>query len=164
LTLGLGSVYSRQFNNSAQRTTKDKIMTTTKNTTVTDSNALLALGRLGHVNLASNASAKSLRADVQPGKHQGEVSFKLVYDITVGEDHQAQVAASVPWKAIAGALFAKLNAATRDKLVRELLADDFTIKDGAANAEAEAAIAELIGSTEKTVSGKITGSAVLLQE
>jgi hypothetical protein len=105
-----------------------------------------------------------LREDVQPGNHQGEVSLKLVYDIKVGEDHQAQVAASVPWKAIAGALFGKLNAATRNAIVRDLLADDFTIKDGASNAEAEAAIAALIGKTEKTVSGKVTGNAVLIRE
>lgn len=133
------------------------------NTTITNNEALLALARLGHLNLASNASTKTLRSQVKTGKHQGEVNFKLVYDITVGEDHEAEVAQTVPWKQIAGALFAKLNAATRDKLVRELLADDFTVKTDAVNEEAEDAIKALIGSTRKTVSGKITGSAVLLE-
>jgi hypothetical protein len=140
-------------------------MTTTKNaTTVTDPTALLALGRLSHLSLASNASAKSLRSEVQPGKHQGEASFRLVYDLTVGEDHEAEVSASVPWKAIAGILFGKLNEATREAVVREALADDFTIRDGASNEAGEAAIAKLIGSTRKIVSGKITGSAVLIRE
>lgn len=137
-------------------------------TTITkNSEALLALARLSHLNLASNASVKSLRSEVPTGKHQGEVSFKLVYDITVGEDHEAEVAATVPWKAIAGALFGKLNAATRDKLVRDLLesADGggFQVRDEAVNEEAEEAIKLLLGKTKKTVSGKITGSAVLLE-
>ena len=132
-------------------------------TTTTNNEALLALARLGHLNLASNAASKELRGTVAPGKHSGEASFTLHYDLTVGEDHEADVSQSVPWKAIAGALFSKLNASTRDKIVRELLADDFTVKPGANDAEAEAAIAELIGTTRKTVSGKITGSAVLLE-
>jgi hypothetical protein len=136
-------------------------MSTTSNI---QADALLALARLGHLNLASNASAKSLRGEVSPGKHQGEVSLKLVYDLTVGEDHEADVSAGVPWKQIAGALFGKLNAATRNALVRDLLADDFSIKEGSANPEAEAAISELIGKTRKTVSGKVTGNAVLIRE
>jgi hypothetical protein len=132
-------------------------------TTTTNNTALLALARLGHLNLASNAATKELRGEVAPGKYQGEATFTLHYDLTVGEDHEAEVAQTVPWKQIAGALFAKLNAATRDKLVRELLADDFTVKTDAVNEEAEDAIKALIGSTSKTVSGKITGSAVLLE-
>jgi hypothetical protein len=133
-------------------------------TTTTKNNiALLALARLGHLNLASNAASKELRGEVAPDKYQGEATFTLHYDLTVGEDHEAEVAQTVPWKQIAGALFAKLNAATRDKLVRELLADDFTVKTDAVNEEAEDAIKALIGSTRKTVSGKITGSAVLLE-
>jgi len=125
--------------------------------------AALALSRLGHLNLASNANARDLRSNIGPGQYQGDVTVRLVYDIKVGESHEAEVAASVPWKAIAGALFAKLNAATRDKLVRELLADDFTVKPDAQNAEAEAAISALVGKTRKTVSGKVTGNAVLLE-
>jgi len=121
----------------------------------------LALGRLDHLNLASNAAARELRGQVPAGKYKGSATLQLDYSITVGEDHEAEVAASVPWKAIAGALFGKLNAATRDKIVRELLAEDFTVKPDAVNAEAEDAIKALMGSTRKTVAGKITGSAIL---
>jgi len=123
----------------------------------------LALGRLDHLNLASNAAARELRAQVPPGTYKGTATLKLDYSIKVGEDHEADVSASVPWKAIAGALFGKMNAATRDKLVRELLNDDFTVRPGANDAEAEAAIAALIGKTRKTVAGKITGSAILTE-
>lgn len=129
--------------------------------------ALLALARLGHLNLASNANSRELRGKVEPGKYEGEATFTLHYDLTVGEDHEAEVAQTVPWKAIAGALFGKLNAATRDKLIRELLESDenggFQINDDSINAEAEDAIKQLMGSTKKTVAGKITGSAVLLE-
>jgi len=136
------------------------------NTTKTNE-ALLALARLGHLNLASNASSRELRSEVAPGKYKGSQSFTLHYDLTVGEDHEAEVAQTVPWKAIAGALFGKLNAATRDKLIRELLESDanggFKVSDDAINAEAEDAIKQLMGSTRKTVSGKITGNATLLE-
>jgi len=145
-------------------TTKNTTMSTTKNT---NSEALLALARLGHLNLASNAASRELRGEVEPGKYKGEASFTLHYDLTVGEDHEAEVAQTVPWKAIAGALFGKLNAATRDKLVRELLEADadggFAVRDEAINAEAEDALKQLMGKTRKTVAGKITGSAVLLE-
>jgi len=137
-------------------------------TTIKNSQALLALARLSHRNLASNAAVKALRGDVPPGKYEGEATFKLVYDITVGEDHEAEVAQTVPWKAIAGALFGKLNAATRDKLVRELLesAEDggFQVREGAINEEAEEALKALMGTTRKTVSGKITGNAIILED
>jgi hypothetical protein len=147
--------------------TKDTTMSKTK-TTTTNPQALLALARLSHLNLASNAAVKELRGEVPPGKYKGETTFKLVYDLTVGEDHEAEVAQTVPWKAIAGALFGKLNAATRDKLVRELLesAEDggFQVRDDAINEEAEEALKALMGTTRKTVSGKITGSAVVIEE
>lgn len=127
--------------------------------------ALLSMGRLGHVNLASNAATRRLRDDVPSGDHKGEVTFKLAYDIRVGEDHEAEVAASVPWKALAGILFSKLNPATRDAVVREALTSaeggGFELAEGVQNAEAEAAIAALMGTTRKTVSGKVTGSAIL---
>jgi len=136
-------------------------------TTAKNPQALLALARLGHLNLASNAAVKALRGEVPPGQYEGEATFKLVYNLTVGEDHEAEVAQTVPWKAIAGALFGKLNAATRDKIVRELLesAEDggFQVREDAVNEEAEKALAALMGTTRKTVSGKITGSAVLLE-
>lgn len=136
-------------------------------TTITNNEALLALSRLGHLNLGSNASSREMRGEVEPGKYKGEASFTLHYDMTIGEDHEAEVAQTVPWKAIAGALFGKLNAATRDKLIRELLESDanggFKVNDEAVNAEAEDAIKQLMGSTRKTVSGKITGSAVILE-
>lgn len=128
--------------------------------------ALLAMGRLGHLNLASNKTTEALRADVQPGDYKGEVTVRLVYDIRKGEDHEADVAQSVPWKAIAGILFGKLNATTRDAVVRDLLESaeggGFQLKDGVTNDEAEEALATLMGTTRKTVSGKVTGSAVLL--
>lgn len=138
------------------------------NTKTQNAEALLALARLSHLNLASNAAVKALRGELSPGKYQGEASFTLHYDLTVGADHEAEVAQTVPWKAIAGALFGKLNAATRDKMIRELLETDadggFTVNPGAINADAEDAIKRLMGSTRKTVSGKITGSAVLLED
>jgi len=136
------------------------------NTTKTNE-ALLALARLGHLNLASNASSRELRGEVAPGKYKGSQSFTLHYDMTIGEDHEAEVAQTVPWKALAGLLFGKLNAATRDKILRDALeASDgggFEVKEGAVNAEAEDAIKQLMGMTKKTVSGKITGSATLLE-
>ncbi len=138
------------------------------NTTIKNSEALLALARLGHLNLASNDTTKALRSEVPTGKHQGEVDFRLVYDITVGADHEAEVAQTVPWKALAGILFGKLNAATRDAVLRDALeASDgggFEVREGAVNDEAEAALKQLMGMTKKTVSGKITGSAVLLEQ
>ena len=145
---------------------KPQPRTRTMNTTKTNE-ALLALARLGHLNLASNASSRELRGEVEPGKYKGEATFTLHYDMTVGEDHEAEVAQTVPWKAIAGALFGKLNAATRDKIVRELLESDetggFTVREDAVNDDAEEALKLLMGRTKKTVSGKITGSAVLLE-
>ena len=132
-------------------------------TKTTNNEALLALARLGHLNLASNAASKELRGEVAPGKYAGEASFTLHYDLTVGEDHEAEVAQTVPWKDIATALFSKLNAATRDKLVRELMTEDFTVKPEAITEGADEAIKAIMGTTKKTVSGKITGNAVLLE-
>jgi uncharacterized protein YprB with RNaseH-like and TPR domain len=40
----------------------------------------------------------------------------------------------------------------------------FQVRDEAVNKEAEEALAALMGTTRKTVSGKITGSAVLLED
>jgi hypothetical protein len=135
-------------------------------TTTKNNEALLALARLGHLNLASNAAAKALRGEVEPGKYSGELDLRLVYDITVGEDHEAEVAATVPWKAIAGALLGKLNEATREKFLRELFestGDGFALREDAINEKGEEALKNIMGTTRKTVSGKVTGSAVLLE-
>lgn len=140
-----------------------------KNNPIVENAALadLALARLGHLNLASNAEARELRSEVPPGTYKGSATLRLDYSIKVGESHEAEVAASVPWKAIAGALFGKLNSATRDKIVRELLETSegggFTVKSDAVNEEAEKALALLMGKTKKTVAGKLTGSAILTE-
>lgn len=127
--------------------------------------ALLALARLDHLNLASNAAVRDLRAQVAPGKHSGDVTLQLAYDIKVGEAYESEVAQSVPWKALAGLLFSKLNGATRDAIVREALVPaeggGFELREGIENAEAEEALQALMGKTKKTVAGKITGSAVI---
>lgn len=128
--------------------------------------ALLSLAKLPHVNLASNAKAQALRDDLTVGNHSGEVIVRLVYDITKGEDYTGQVANSVPWKDIACALFARVNEATREAVVRDLLkpaeGGGFEFNDDKASPEAVEVIARLMGQTEKTQNGKITGSAVLL--
>lgn len=135
--------------------------------TTQNNEALLALARLGHLNLASNAETKELRGEVEPGKYKGETSFTLHYDLTVGEDHEAEVAQTVPWKSLAGALFARLNQVTQEKVLRELLTqnDDgsMTFNEDERFSDREDQLAELMGKTKKTVSGKITGSAILLE-
>lgn len=127
--------------------------------------ALLALGRLDHLNLASNQTVRDLRAQVPVGTHSGEVTLRLTYDLKVGEGYESEVAQSVPWKALAGLLFSKLNGATRDAIVREALVPaeggGFELREGTENTEAEEAIQALMGKTKRMVAGKITGSAVL---
>lgn len=127
--------------------------------------ALLAMGRLSHLNLASNAAVRELRKHVPPGPHSGEVTLRLTYDLTVGEDYEGEVAQSVPWKALAGLLFSKLNATTRDAVVRDALVPaeggGFELRGGIEDSAAEEALAALMGKTKKTIAGKVTGSAVL---
>ena len=145
-----------------------KPATPSVNTNDVPSAALLAMGRLKHVNLASNKTVEQIREGVPAGEYQGQVTVTLDYDITVGESHEAEVAQSVPWKQLAGILFGKLNPATRDKIVREALeasdAGGFQLRDDVVNKEAEQAIAQLMGMTRKTVAGKVTGTTVLTLE
>lgn len=141
-------------------------MTTTITKLLVNAESLLALGRLSHLNLASNTATRKLRADLPPGQHKGEATFKLVYDLTVGEDHEAEVAQTVPWKQLAGSLFARLNQITQAKVLREVLVrnDDgsMSFNDDERFTDREDELAELMGKTRKIVAGKITGSAVLL--
>ncbi len=132
----------------------------TSTTNKTQAAALLAFGRLDHVNLASNKSAEALRSKVKPGEHKGSMRFQLDYDLTVGEDSEAVVAQSVPWKRFAGALLARLNEQTREAVVRDLLKDG-EFDDSKGDEAAEALIQKIMGTTKKTVAGRITGTSTL---
>lgn len=122
--------------------------------------ALLSLGRLSHVSLASNKTTDGLRSQVAPGEHKGRMRFELEYDLNVGEESEAEVAQSVPWKRFAGALLARMNENTREALVRSLI-EDGQFKDAAGDDEAEELIQRLMGMTKKTVAGRITGTTTL---
>lgn len=125
----------------------------------------LAMGRLQHLNLASNTTVHRLRECVPPGHYHGTATYILTFDITVGEDYEGEVAQSVPWKALAGILFGKLNPQTREKLIREALVRDenggFVLKEDERNPSGEDALARIMGQTRKRIAGKITGQAVL---
>jgi len=114
----------------------------TKETSAVD---LLALSRLGHLNMASSNTAKDVRGEIAPGEYSGQVPLWLEYNIKVGEDHEAEVAASVPWQKMCGALLSRINHATREKILREQM------------------LKELMGKTTKTVAGKVTGSAHIFE-
>lgn len=132
----------------------------TKTTSKLTPTALLALGRLGHVNLASNKTAEGLRAKVAAGEHKGSVNVRLDYEITVGEDSEAIVAQSVPWKRFAGALLARMNEATREAVVRDLLKDG-EFDEAKGDEASEELIQRVLGTVKKTVAGRITGTTTL---
>lgn len=122
--------------------------------------ALLSMGRLDHVSLASNKATQALRSKVPPGEHKGKMRFELEYDLTVGEDSEAEVAQSVPWKRFAGALLARLNEQTREAVVRDLITDG-QFNDAKGDDAAEELIQRVMGMTKKTVAGRITGTTTL---
>jgi hypothetical protein len=134
-------------------------------TTKTDTAALIALGRLGHLNLASNAEVKELRSDLPPGHYKGQATLDIAYDFKVGQDNEAEVAQSVPWQKLAGALLARVNESTRRKVLDELLTANgdgtFSFNDEAREADAESLLKDVMGKTRKTVAGRITGKAMV---
>jgi Na+/citrate or Na+/malate symporter len=138
-------------------------MTTTNRT---DTAALIALSKLGHLNLASNKDTKAMRADLPPGTYKGNATIDIAYEVKVGQDHEAEVSQSVPWQKIAGALLARVNESTRRKVIEDLLTDNgdgtFSFDDEQRGDDAEALLKEIMGSTRKVVAGKITGKTLVM--
>lgn len=97
--------------------------------------------------------AKAVRDDVEPGDYEIDVLVRLHGSIRVGEDHEAEVTAEIPWQRVAAVLFDKLNGVTIESVLSEALGD--VDLDGI-KAEAVAAMRALKGSTLQTVKGKVT--------
>lgn len=97
--------------------------------------------------------AKTVRDDVEPGDYEIDVLVRLHGSIRVGEDHDAEVTASIPWQRVAAVLFDKLNGVTVESVLSEALGD---VDDSEIKAEAVAAMRALKGSTLKTCKGKVT--------
>ena len=118
--------------------------------------SLLALARIGGLNLASSSAAKAARAEVAPGVHAVDVTVRLRGEVRVGEDHEAAVAVSAPWRDIAVALLGKVSAPVRERTLREILGGEAPVSAEIKD-EVEAAIRDIMGTTIKVVSGKVTG-------
>ena len=103
----------------------------------------------------SKKEADSIRDQVEPGTYQGEMVLRIPYALTVGEDYESAVAASVPWQQIACALLSSVNPATRAALVRNAVAG--TLPDGLESykAEAVAAVKSIVEDKRRTCRGKV---------
>jgi len=109
--------------------------------------------------LAKYVADKGTREKVSPGRYKGHLHVDTEYDIRVGEDYDQQIVGKVPWMKIAAVLLSKVNDATIESVLREVLAGD--IDDAEIKAQAEAAMAELCETTEKTCKGKVTGATIV---
>ena len=116
--------------------------------------------------LLAAALAKAVKLQPEkpaPGKAQrGRATLEVEYDLTVGNPYQQRIAAAVPWQRLLAAALSRLNGVTVESLVREALADE-TLEPDAARIKAEAAeaVTRLMDATERTCSGKVTGSVRL---
>lgn len=99
--------------------------------------------------------AKAVRDDVDAGDYEIDVLVRLHGSIRVGEDHEAEVTAAIPWQRIAAVLFDKLNGVTIESVLSEAMGEvDYF--DDELKAEAVAAMRALKGSTLQTVKGAVT--------
>ncbi|MFZ9218861.1 MAG: hypothetical protein ACO23F_05740 [Candidatus Limnocylindrus sp.] len=104
----------------------------------------------------SDKDYKSASEQLGSGIYTVDTTIRLIGTLKKGEPYKTSVAAAVnPWKLLRAAL-SKLNNATIESLVRESLEGNDE-ETAAVKGAAERALAELVASTERTVSGRITG-------
>jgi hypothetical protein len=97
--------------------------------------------------------AKKIRDQVEPGDYDVDVEVRVHGTIRVGEDHEAEVTAAIPWQRVCAVLLDKLNDVTIESVLSEALGD---VDDTEVKAQAAAAMRALKGSTTKTVKGAVT--------
>jgi hypothetical protein len=114
-----------------------------------------ALPKIATANAIADKELKALSAGLAPGIYTVDSTVRIYGTLKKGEPFTTRVAAAVPvWKLLAKAL-SKLNSATVDALVREAL-DGGDDEADAVKAQAERALADLVASTERTSSGRLT--------
>jgi hypothetical protein len=116
------------------------------------------LAKLAALRLAATAPVKGARKGVEPGSYNVDQLVRIKGEVRIGEDHEAMVAASAPWRDIAISLLGKVNSAVRAKTLREILEAGEPCDAAELKAEVEDAVREVMGTTVKTVSGRMTGS------
>lgn len=97
--------------------------------------------------------SKDVREDVAPGDYKVDEVVRVRGSIKVGNDHEANIAARVPWQKLVAVLLDKVNGATIESVVAEALAADLDADD--VKARAEAAIATLVDSTRSIRKGAV---------
>jgi len=117
--------------------------------------------------LAKAKPADGARDQLAVGTHAFDFVVRVVGSLKVGEDYSSTRSQAVPWKQLAVYLLGKVNAATRDKVVRDFLEAHRSSPDGKVRVAdeamveaAEAAAAELLEVTTTTCRGKVTGTPV----
>lgn len=109
----------------------------------------------------SEAAFKTLSQNLEPGNYPVDCTVRIVGSLKKGKPvTQTYAAAADPWKVLAVAL-SKLNAATREAVIR----DSLTISDKDATvlkAQADDLIQKLVQPTERTRTGNV--SAILAVE
>ncbi len=103
--------------------------------------------------LASLKIAPKSRSKVEPGKHEVDFTVHVIGKVTVLEDHEARITASVPWQKMVAVLLSKLNGVTVESIVREALEGD--IEDSEVKAEAADAMSEIIEPTARVRKGAV---------
>jgi len=104
------------------------------------------------------------RAALGPGEYQETFLARVTSKFKIGEDYEAKQANSIPWKDLALVLAAKLNAATREKVLRETLqalALGEGVDTSSVSEEVQALAEGLLGTTVRTCNGKLTGTTII---
>jgi hypothetical protein len=116
--------------------------------------------------IISTAVSKAPVVRAEPGTYRGKATLSIAFDYKVGEPFKQHVTASVPWQTLFSLALSKLNGVTVETLVEEAVAimdREETPEQAAIAARAKAAVAKLVAKTEREVSGKITGSCMILE-
>lgn len=117
------------------------------------------LSRLATAKSIDDKVYRVLSSDLPPGAYPIDCTIHLVGALKKGEPFNQRIAAAAdPWALLAKAM-SKLNGVTLEALVQEALAVDgdeaSAVKDAA-----NAALQRIKDATERTLSGKLSGSVV----
>lgn len=100
---------------------------------------------------------RHLSSDLEPGVYPIDVKVHLQGGLRKGEPYRQRMAAAAnPWALLRVALN-KLNTTTLEALVKEALSED-PHETAVTKAAVEEAVQRLVDSTEREVSGRLTGT------
>lgn len=111
---------------------------------------------LTEIEAAAVAKSAKVAKDLPVGTHNVDILVRIQGTITKGEDYTGTVYAAVPFDKLFAVAMSKLNGTTVAALMREALAEESDALLEQIKPQAQAAIAALVGTTEKIQSGKTT--------